>query len=348
LQAPEAFDTASEHPIGTGPFRFVSWSRWHEVRLVRFENYWETDAEGYSLPYLDEIVGKPKKEDAIRLAALRTGQAQLIDAMSNADVSRFKQSHGDTSQLWPWHYGGRFVAFNFRHGPFQDKRLRMAAAHAIDRQAIHHTVFYGQGAIADQPYPPGNPWYLEGVRSLEYDPDRAKALVKEAHASGTQIKLVCSTNIIASREIAQVLHDLWRVVGFNVTVEPLDTVPLRTARNRGAFDGLIQGHTYRYDPDAFFGRALHSESEYAQILSGWQNASYDRLVDEAKRILDPARRKELYTEAWNIVNTELPYFYLHEEVYTAVAAKALQGYQPGKMGALHYQGGGLRTAYIAA
>src|SRR6266852_4176353 len=60
LQAPEAFESAAEHPIGTGPFKFVSWTRWSETRLVRFENYWETDAEGNNLPYLDEIIGKPK------------------------------------------------------------------------------------------------------------------------------------------------------------------------------------------------------------------------------------------------------------------------------------------------
>ena len=50
LMAPDAFETAAERPIGTGPFKFVSWTRWSETRLVRFENYWETDAEGHSLP----------------------------------------------------------------------------------------------------------------------------------------------------------------------------------------------------------------------------------------------------------------------------------------------------------
>jgi ABC-type transport system substrate-binding protein len=144
LMAPDAFETAAEHPVGTGPFKFASWARWNETNLVRFENYWETDAEGHNLPYLDEIVDKPKREDSVRLTALRTGQVQLV----------------------------------------------------------------------------GN--------------------------------------------------------------------------------------------------------------------------------MDQARRKELYTEAWNLVNTELPHFYLHEEVYTSAAAKALQGYQPSMMGALHYHGGGLRTAYMGA
>jgi peptide/nickel transport system substrate-binding protein len=347
LIAPDAFETAAEHPIGTGPFKFVSWTRNNEARLARFENYWETDAEGHNLPYLDEIIEKPKREDSVRLTALRTGQVHLIGNMAPADVGRFKQSYGSEYNIWTWHYGGRFAVFNFRRGPFQDKRLRTAAAQAIDRQAIHHVVYYGQGAIADQPYPPGNPWHLEGIRSLEYDPDRAKALLKEARAVGTEVKLICSANIAASHQIAQVVQDLWTTVGFKVTVEILDSVPFTQARDEGLFDGLIQGNTYRYDPDAFFGRNLHSKSQYSQFLSGWQNPKYDQLVEEAKRTLDQGRRKELYAEAWNIVNDELPHFYLHEEVYTSAAAKSLQGYQPGRTGALHYHGGGLRTAYMA-
>jgi peptide/nickel transport system substrate-binding protein len=115
---------------------------------------------------------------------------------------------------------------------------------------------------------------------------------------------------------------------------------------RRSVQAAAPGNTYRYDPDAFFGRNLHSKSQYAQVLSGWQNEKYDQLVEEAKRTLDRVRRRALYTEAWNLVNTELPHFYLHEEVYTSAATKALQGYQPSMMGALHYHGGGLRTAYL--
>jgi len=347
LQAPDAFESASERPIGTGPFKFVSWTRWSETRLVRFENYWETDAEGHSLPYLDEIIVKPKKEDSVRLTALRTGQVQLINSMAQADTERFKQSYGDKYNTWRWHRGGNFVVFNFGRGPFQDKRLRTAAAHAIDRNAIHHAVYYGQGDMQDQPYPRGDPWHLEGIRSLEYDPDRAKALLKEARAAGTQVKIVVNANITIHRETAQVIQDLWNTVGFKAAVDPLDTVPFREARNTGTFDALINGNTYRYDPDDYFARNLHSKSDYNASLSRWENARFDRLVEEAKQILDPARRRELYTEAWNIVNVELPFIYLHEITQTSAAVKELQGYQPGSAGSVSYQGGGLRTAYIA-
>ena len=82
-------------PLASGPFKFVSWTRSNETRLVRFENYWETDAEGHSLPYLDEIIAKPKREDSVRLTALRTGQVHLINTMAQADIERFKESQGE-------------------------------------------------------------------------------------------------------------------------------------------------------------------------------------------------------------------------------------------------------------
>jgi peptide/nickel transport system substrate-binding protein len=347
LMAPDAFDTAAERPIGTGPFKFVSWTRWSETRLVRFENYWETDAEGHSLPYLDEVVAKPKREDSVRLTALRTGQVQLIDDMAQADVERFIKEHGAKYNIWRWNAGGNYIVFNWRRGVFQDKRLRTAAAHATDREAIHQSVYYGQGEILDQSYPRGDPWYLPEIRGLEYDPDRAKALLKEARAVGTAVKIIADGNTALARESVQVLQASWDAVGFKVTLEITDTVPFLAASREGHFDGRFGGYTYRFDPNDFYARNLHSKSEWNRSQSGWHNERYDRLVEEAKRTVDVARRKELYIEAQNIINVELPHFHLHNVVRTTAADKKLQGYQPGLGGALTYQGGGFRTAYMA-
>jgi ABC-type transport system substrate-binding protein len=83
-------------------------------------------------------------------------------------------------------------------------------------------------------------------------------------------------------------------------------------------------------------------------LSGWSNERYDTLVEEAKRVLDVAKRKELYTEAWNIVNVELPHFHLHELTMTSAAVKKLKGYQPCVVGPFTHHGGGVRIAYLEA
>jgi peptide/nickel transport system substrate-binding protein len=347
LMAPDAFETAAEHPIGTGPFKFVSWMRYNETRLVRFENYWETDAEGHQLPYLGEIIAKPKREDSVRLTALRTGQVHFIDDMAQADVERFTKEHGAKFNTWRWHSGGNYIVFNWRRGVFQDKRLRTAAAHAIDRQAVHHVVYYGQGEILDQCFPRGDPWHLEEIHGLEYDPDKAKALLREARAVGTVVKIIANVNTALARETVQVIQEAWDAVGLKATLDLLDTAPFTAASREGAFDARLGGYTYRYEPNDFYARNLHSQSEWNKSNSGWHNERYDRLVEEAKRTVDMARRKELYTEAQNIINVELPHFHLHDVVRTSAAVKELRGYQPGLGGALTYQGGGLRTAYIA-
>ena len=349
LQAPDNFGKAADHPIGTGPCTFVSWTRFNETRLVRFEKYWETDAEDHGLPYLDAIIGKPKKEDSVRLTALRTGQINRMDHMAYAEVERFKKSYADKYNTWNLHLGGVFVVFNCSQGPFQDQRLRTAAAHAIDRQAMHNSVFYGQGAMLDQPYPHGNPGHLEGSRSLEYDPDKAKAFVKQARAVGTEIAMVCNANLAYNRECAQIVQEMWHSLGLQVTLKPLDELPLRDTLAKRNFHGLIQGQSYRFDPDGFFERTLPSKSDYnAQYLAGWADERYDQWVEEAKRLLDPARRKERYTAAWNIVNVELLHCHLHELTMTSVAAKEVKGYQPCVVGAFTHRGGGIRTADIAA
>jgi len=153
-------------------------------------------------------------------------------------------------------------------------------------------------------------------------------------------------NLAIARETVQVIQAAWDAVGLKATLELLDTVPLLAAGREGNFDARLGGYTYRFDPNDFYARNLHSKSEWNKVFSGWYNERYDRLVEEAKRTLDIAQRKALYTEAQNIINVELPHFHLHDVVRTVAAVKALQGYQPGAGGAVTYQGGGLRTAYI--
>ena len=150
--APGSVDKADTNPVSCGPFKFKSWKRFDTCELVRFENFWETDAEGNTLPYLDGMIGKPKKEDRVRLTALRTNEVDLIDNVAYADAPNFIKEHGGSYNTWlvP-QVGTAFIAFNLKNGPFSAKDnpdahlLRMAAAHAIDHQGIHEAVFNKQG-----------------------------------------------------------------------------------------------------------------------------------------------------------------------------------------------------------
>ena len=101
LIAPGAVDKADTEPVGCGPFKFKSWKRFDVCELVRFENFWETDSEGNTLPYLDGLIGRPKKEDRVRLTALRAGELDLIDNVAYADAPSFIKDYGKTYDTLP-------------------------------------------------------------------------------------------------------------------------------------------------------------------------------------------------------------------------------------------------------
>ncbi len=348
LQAPDNFDKASDHPIGTGPFKFVSWKRFGETKLARFENYWETDAAGNNLPYLDEIIGRPKREDAVRLTALRAGEVNFIDHMAYANVEDFQKNYGDQYNIWPLHLGGVYVSFNWEKGPFKDKLVRQAAVHAIDREALHHAVFFRQARMLTQPYPPGNPWSMDdaGYKVLEYDPDKAKSLLKKAKAVGTNIHLLGWTSPSYSIQLAEVLQSMWTEVGFKVRVEPVDGPTGREKLKKEDFNALVQGHSYRFDPDALFDRDIHSKSSYAKRNHGWVNERYDKLIEEAKRTPDQSKRRDLYTEGWKLVHEELPLFHLSELSMISAAHKSVTDYKPCTVAPFTYSAGGVRVAHV--
>ncbi len=122
LMAPGAVDQADTNPQTAGPFKFKSWKRYDTTELVRFENFYETDEQGNSLPYLDSVIGKPKKEDRVRLTALRAGEVDLIDNMAYTDAGSFKKDYADKFNTWDVpHVGTAFVSFNLKNGPFSEK-----------------------------------------------------------------------------------------------------------------------------------------------------------------------------------------------------------------------------------
>ncbi len=187
---------------------------------------------------------------------------------------------------------------------------------------------------------------MEEYKVREFDPDKAQSIIKKEKAGGTEIVLLCRTSPNYNLQCAEVIQNLWTSVGLKVRVDPVDQAVEEERLRQGDFDAHIQGHSYRFDPDAFFDRNLHSKSAYGQMRHRWHNERYDKLIEEAKRTADQAKRRELYTEGWNIVHEELPQFHLHELSMVSAAHKSVKGYEPSAVAPFTYRQGGIRTAYI--
>src|SRR5919198_39875 len=232
LIAPDSAEQANMHPIGCGPFKFVKWERHSVTELARFENYFETDAEGNSLPYLDGIIGRPKKEDQVRLTSLRAGEVDLIDNMAYTEATTFPTKYAGKFQTWEIPtLGTAFLLFNLEKGPFHDKQLRLAAAHAIDHEAIKQAAFYGRGETAQGFYAPASPWHMPGLQAWPaYDPDKARAILRRAKADGTTVILQTSLSFPYLQHIADLIHAMWSEVGFNAMIHLYDDTVLNKKR----------------------------------------------------------------------------------------------------------------------
>jgi ABC-type transport system substrate-binding protein len=349
LIAPDSEAQVDQHPMSCGPFKFVHWKRYESTELVRFENYFETDAEGKSLPYLDSLVGRPKREDQVRLTALRTGEVDLIDNIAYAEAATFAKTYKGKFQTWDIPtLATSYIIFNLDKGPFADKQLRQAAAHAIDHDAIKQAVFYGQGETAKSFYAPASPWHTpEASPWPEYDLDKAKFLLRKAKAVGTEVVLQTINTFAYLQQTGELVQAMWTEAGFKVRFNIYDESVRRQKLRERDFHADSTAASYRFDPDGWFSRQIASTAPSTKETSGFRHARADQLIAAARQTADKQKRLELYTAIDGIVNEELPLLYLHNLTLRTAGAMNLRGYQPAISGPFSFSGGGIRTAWLA-
>ncbi len=346
---PQALDTVKRHPIGTGPFKFVSWKRLHTTVMARHETYWEKDADGNALPYLDEIIGKPLADDTVRLTALRTGEVDMIDNMHYRDQNRFMEKWGDQFDTFRIKaLGTIWMFFNSQRPPFNDVRVRRAAAMALDKKAIYDKTLFGHGEIMDQFYTKPAPWRLPGVPKWERNITEAKRLLKEAGVKpGTKITLVTFVRYNYLKEGVQIFQQNLREIGFLADVKILDAGPLRSVRKLRDYDIMGLGSAYRMDPHEYYYKELSSKSAASAMYGGWVNPVYDQLIDDARRTRDKQERIKLYTEAEKLIHEEAPKVRSISAYNLSAWQKGLKNYIPNLAGNITYNAGGFRTAWLA-
>jgi peptide/nickel transport system substrate-binding protein len=354
LMAPGAVDKADTEPVGCGPFKFKSWKRFDVCELVRFENFWETDKDGNTLPYLDGLIGKPKKEDRVRLTALRTNEVDLIDNVAYADAPNFIKDYGKTYATWEVpQVGTAFIAFNLKKGPFSEKDnpdahlLRTAAAHAIDHQGIHEAVFNNQGQIAKGFYSPSSPWYGKDIASWPaYDPDKARALRKKAKDGDAKLLIIANDSYPYMQQSGELVHAMLKDAGFNVVFEIHPTPVVQDKYNKGEFDIDSSANSYRIDPDGWFSRSILSTGPENRRRHGYKNDKVDQLIRAAKVERDKDKRRQMYADVESLVNKDLPLVYTHYVSLLQAGSRKIHGYKPAFTGPFQYASGGMRTAWI--
>ena len=342
LQNPSA-----NKPIGTGPFKFVSWERGQSVRLDRNEAYWKP-----GLPYLNRIVARFIPDAATRSAAMETGEAHFAgySAVNYADLARMKTNPalGLTMKGYEMTPAQSVLELNGRHPQLQKKAVRQAIAYAIDRNVILRDVMFGYGLPATGPLSRkfGTAGlYTDDVRKYDV-PDRieiANKLLDEASAprgsNGVRFALHLEVNSFGEQWLrqAEYLKQALAVVGIDVTLRSEDTATwLRRVYTNYDFDMNEPFLSQGVDP--VYG--LNKQFLTTQIRKGvtfvndmfYSNPEVDRMLGEGAREPDPAKRAELYKTVQRTLAEDSPMVWLIDVQYVSVFSTKLRDHTTGPLG----------------
>jgi peptide/nickel transport system substrate-binding protein len=305
-------DSAELKPVGTGPYRFVSWQRDGNLVLTRHDNYWGNKAA------VKEIVFKRVKEDAGRVAGLLAGQGDVINNVPVEELSRF-ENHPRVRAEKVEGVRMYFLAMNVTHKPFDNKLLRQAINYAVDPAVIIKHIYEGNGYIMNGPLGSNVIGFDPKIKRYPYDPKKAKELLDKAgFQQGVDVKLYFSPDRYPkAKEVCQVIADQLAKVGVKTELVSQEFVIF------WGKEGVNGGKL----PFYYVGRpAADADTVYDQYYrSGvtpriqYKNPEFDKLIDEEQRTGDPKKRVAILQQAGRILMEDVPLvpLYTLAEIYGA-------------------------------
>ncbi len=285
----EGISNPARYPPGTGPFKFLEWKPRQRIVFDRFNEYWGHKA------FVDRLVMKPIRDAIVRFTALRAGDVDIAERTPYEWVKRVLEGKVKGIGFARARYGAyRGIEVNVADPPFNNKKLRLAMAHAIDRNEILQAAFFGFGEVSDQKYPKGHVWYVEGVRSPEYNLGKAKKLLKEAGYQGETIPLLARHGEAQEVESVTIQAQL-KKIGMNVKLVVLDTGAHSDLQRKGKYAFGPTGG--RFGADFWSTYSIFMCEAYprrrARNITGYCDKDLDALFRGAQIEMNPKNRREL-------------------------------------------------------
>ena len=304
---------AAAHPIGSGPFRFVSAQQDDNVVLERNPAFFRTR------PQIDQVRFHVVPEAIVRALELRKGSADLEVSSLSPDMIPVlrEQSSLDVRQDPGTNYA--YVAFNFDDPILAHREVRQALAYATNRQEIIRYLYRGQARLADGPLPPNSWAYEPDIERYGFDPQKAEQLLdssgypRRAEKNGMRMNLTLKTSTEeTTRLLGAVLKEQWRKVGVDLELQSMEPATLGADINRGDFEL----YTLRWigannDPE-FYEFAFSSKRmpPMGGNRGHYRNAQLDALLDQARVETDQAKLRVLLSQIQKIVAQDAPYLSL--------------------------------------
>ncbi len=295
----------NQTPIGSGPYKLRSWQRGVSVVLDANPRYWRGPA-----PF-PTVTFRAVPDVTTRVADLRAGRADIVRGLSPDDAEALKDARGLQVLSVPTERVA-YLFVNPTAGATKDVRVRKAIAMGIDRDTLISALQQGFARPVNEVSTPANFGYAADVPAWPFDPDAARALVKQAGAEGATV--VFLTSPVYDRRLNEAVQQMLADIGLKVDIQVLDQ-PSYLRRRQGDAEqagGLSQGRwsCACQDVDGVIFPLFRTGS----IWSKYSNPAFDALVDAARSTLDETTRKDDYRKAFQILHDDVPGIGLFQDV----------------------------------
>jgi peptide/nickel transport system substrate-binding protein len=305
--------------IGTGPYKFSSWTPKDQLVLARFDDYW-----GGKEPW-QKVIFKEVPNDSARVAQLKAGQLDLIVRVPAADVatlerdSKIRVIKSDTIYVFNLEFdmrekSPRVTAKDgspLAKNPFLDPKVREAVSLAIDRRAIIEIAMEGLGSEANQFVPASIFGFNSSLPPLKTDLAQAKKLMAEAGFPNGFTVAMAFTNdrLPGDRQVGTAVAQMLSRIGIDIKAEAQPVATFLPARNRGEFSLAMMGMgAPTGEAQGGLNAFLHSNQPEKQMgtfsWSGYVNPELDKLIEDAGTELDEGKRRVMLQNALAIVAKE--------------------------------------------
>lgn len=312
MVSPEAVkkygDDYAQHPVGTGPYKLLKRVPNGELVFERFDDYWDEDNA-----HLDKLTIKIMTEENTRINALKSGEVDLATRLNPVSIPSLEK---DPDLILEHHIALRFnkIYLNSLISPFDNKAVRLAVLHGINREELIQSVNFGYGEPAYQPFPEGY-WATNEDLAFEYDPEKAKEILQEAGLEDVSFKLLTNNSAYQS-SLAEAIQGQLDKVGINVEIETLElNVAVSKYYDEQTVPALLTSWVGLTEPQLTM-RGLYSDTSYYFV--GETPSNLETLLAQANVTYDQEERAQLIKEMSKIaVNEEalnIPLFF-NPEVY---------------------------------
>lgn len=314
-------------PIGTGPFELKQYHKDSRILFSAFPDYWQGKAK------IDRLVFSITPDASIRYAKLEKNECQVMPFPNPADLPRMRENK-DINLMQKAGLNTGFLAFNTQKAPLDNVKVRQALALAINKPAIIEAVFHGTGTAAKNILPPGV-WSADAdLKDYDYDPEKAKALLKEAgFTNGMTIDLwampVQRPYNPNAKRMAEMIQADWAKVGVTAKVVTFEWGEYLTRVKNGEHQAALMGWTTATgDPDNFFGPLYSCTSANGGSNSSkWCYQPFDKLILEARAESNHQKRVELYKEAQQMMHDQMPAVMIAHSTIFEPVRKEVTGYE---------------------